>query len=126
MNFTCYSISNGIWSGLLQAETRPERLSVLLRGHVVAEADLTPDGAGRWRVQISLPGGVISKGVQTLVLVADAGKAGDPVLDGGVVLARMPLLAGQPLAQDLEAEIKTLRDELDMLKREFRFVARRA
>ena len=126
MKFTCYSISNGIWRGLLQAETRPERLSVRLRGHVVAEADLTPDGAGRWLVQISLPGRVISEGVQTLVLVADAGKAGDPVLDGGVVLARMPLLAGQPLAQDLEVEIKTLRDELDMLKREFRFVARRA
>ena len=42
---------------------------------------------------------------------------------GAPVLGRLDLRAGQPLAQDVLAEIALLRAELELMKREFRRLA---
>ena len=56
--------------------------------------------------------------MQTLLLkTAAAGQDSGP---DGHVLARLSLLAGDPLDEDLAAEIAALRAELELVKRELR------
>ncbi len=70
------------------------------------------DGApGQWSVRLPIPASVIGDGVNT-ILVKDHGS--------GETLANIALVAGEPLAEDIRAEVDLLRAELDMLKRAFR------
>lgn len=123
MKYVDHGVQGGVWSGQLGAKTAPARICAVLRGQVVAQGDLTPEGKGQWRVQIQLPAALISDGVHSLALIADDGTAGDPPSPAAMHLARLSLVAGSPLADDLQAEIATLRDELELLKREFRHFA---
>ncbi|MBK4216207.1 hypothetical protein JJJ17_09750 [Paracoccus caeni] len=124
MQFFDHGVHDGIWSGLLEADRAPARLYVTLRGEIVAKAILS-DGPKKesWQVQVALPGQVISDGVHSLVLVADDADTDAPVQADALHLGRLALLAGTPLNRDVEAEIALLRDELELLKREFRHFA---
>lgn len=113
MQFTNHGLKSGIWSGTLTAARPPARLTVTLRGQDIAQAVLTPMGAGEWQVRATLPATALSDGAHSLMLMAD----------GGGVLARLPIIAGTALDGDMIAEIALLRDELEMLKREFRHFA---
>jgi hypothetical protein len=102
----------GVWEGLLTApEGATPRLAATHLGQSLDGVALAPLSGGQWSVRVPVPPDTISDGVQTFV-VTDA--------DTGATLASFTLVAGEPLAEDLRAEIALLRAELDMLKQAFR------
>lgn len=122
--FKNHGLKGGVWRGrLMELDARPARVVLTHHGDVVAEARLEPDGEGAWLMELDLPGCVLSDGVQTLLLRTDPGTSGDDLHPGGEVLARLPLLAGQPLDEELTTEIAALRAELELVKRELRRLA---
>ncbi|MGZ3215344.1 hypothetical protein [Paracoccus sp. T5] len=124
MQFENHGLKGGLWRGRIQGlPVRPARVVLSHHGAVVAEAQLEGDGEGAWLVQVDLPGDVLSDGLQTLLLRSDGGASGDDMQPGGEVLARLPLMAGEPLEDDLAAEIAALRAELELVKRELRRLA---
>lgn len=118
--FASHGLKGGVWRGRLTAETEPDRVVLLQAGEVMAEARLTPDGPGAWQVEIELPGETVSDGVQTLLLKTEPAPSSGRSEPAGQLLARLPLMAGRPLDEDLMAELASLRAEMDMLKRELR------
>ncbi|MEH6785950.1 MAG: hypothetical protein V7673_01390 [Paracoccus sp. (in: a-proteobacteria)] len=120
MHFDSHGIAGGIWRGTLTGSLSG-RLCIAHEGEVVAEARATGPDGGPWQIEVELPGSVISDGITSLLLLAcEAGMAPGP---GAPVLGRLDLRAGQPLAQDVLAEIALLRAELELMKREFRRLA---
>lgn len=104
-------IADGWWEGTLSGK----------KGDAVVEAwhqDRQIDGVkvvkldgktGKLGVRVPITAAVLSEGVQTVVLRVD-----------GEVKAAFAIVAGQPLDEDLRAEISLLREELELLKRAFR------
>jgi hypothetical protein len=101
----------GTWEARVIGTDGPPRLAVTYLGQPLDTVAVTPEGDGAWRVRVAVPPAAISDGVQTF-LVTDA--------DRGDILTSFNLVAGEPLAEDLRAEIALLRAELEMLKQAFR------
>ena len=121
MQFDSHGLKGGLWRGrLTHPQGPPARITLILNGAVMAEGRMTADGEGASLVEVDLPHEVLSEGMQTLLLRADAGEAGAEAHPDAVLMARMPLLAGRPLDEDLTAEITALRAELELVKRELR------
>ena len=113
LKLTKTRIQAGVWEGVLTgAETRPEievtHLSRPIDGAAVRE---NPEVPGQFLVQVPIPAELLSEGVQTFV-ITDLGT--------DARLASFSIVTGQPLAEDIRAELDLLREELDMLKRAFR------
>ncbi|WP_371416304.1 hypothetical protein [Rubellimicrobium sp. CFH 75288] len=102
-------LAGGMWEGLWEGAD-PPRLVASHTGIPLPPPEAA-ETEGGWLVRLRLPVELIAEGVQTVV-IADAGTGG--------TLARITLVAGEVLADDLRAEIDLLRAELDMLKRAFR------
>ncbi len=105
-------IKDGIWQGnLTGAGPQTPDLHVTHLGEVIDGVTYEHDTAhDTWRVRFPLPSHLICDGVQTFV-----------VKDGtGVTLTSFSLVVGEPLADDLRAEIALLRGELEVLKTAFR------
>lgn len=124
-HFDDHGLQGGVWRGVLRADSQPGRVVLTCLGRVVAHADLTPAADGGWQVAVPLPADTLCDGAQTFLLLADDGTADREPGPGAQHLAHLPLLAGAPLDQDLQAEINLLRAEMDLLKRELRRLARR-
>jgi hypothetical protein len=114
MELTKTRLIDGIWEGLLTgaAPGAAPALAVTHLGQAVPGVTVTPmaEGGG-WLVRVPLPAAAIADGVQT-ILIAEAATE--------VVLERVTVIAGDPLDEDIRAEMDLLRAELDMLKRAFR------
>lgn len=114
LSLTKTSMRNGKWEGIITGGTSDSKpdISVLYLDQPVEKTELNegPD-KDQWTLRIHIPAHAIADGVQTFVVVdrADDSK-----------LAHFTLVAGDPLVDDLRAEIELLRAELDMLKRAFR------
>lgn len=113
--FEDHGLQAGCWTGVLTARRAPAGVAVLHHAQIVALADISPAGPGRWTIRAALPASLLSEGVHSLLLVADHGAEG-PARE----LGRLALLAGSALGDDLLGEIAHLRAELELLKREFR------
>lgn len=106
-------IRAGLWEAELagQGDAPPAvevwHLERKLDGVVVGERT----AEGRWPVSVPIPGALLSEGVQTF-LVKDA--------ETGTQLGRFTIVTGEPLEDDIRAELDLLRAELDMLKKAFR------
>lgn len=116
MTLTKTRLSSGVWEGILQVtDGRGDapRIEALHRDVSVSGVAVVPDdaAAGRYRVSVPVPLDVLSDGVHTC-LIRDA--------DGGEALNSFTIMAGEPLEDDIRAEVELLRAELDMLKRAFR------
>lgn len=116
VSLTCTRIHAGTWEGVLSAETSEAYFPELTVSHHDVPLDdvtirETPDTPNNWTVRIPIPAERLADGVQTFV-ITDA-KTGDR-------LDSFTIIAGEPLADDLRAEIDLLRAELDLLKRAFR------
>lgn len=109
-------IQAGAWEGVLTqngSDAAEPRLGVS-HGETAIESvqlEADPEQDGTWRVRIAIPAECLSDGVQTFV-ISDA-RNGDR-------LDSFTIVAGEPLADDIRAEVDLLRAELDMLKRAFR------
>ncbi|MEM1065726.1 MAG: hypothetical protein AAF771_05725 [Pseudomonadota bacterium] len=108
-------IREGVWEAQVSLEQdvgSPDFGAYHLEA-ALSDLSVSPiDGApGQWSVRLPIPPAVIGDGVNT-ILVKDNGT--------GETLATIALVAGEPLAEDIRAEVDLLRAELDMLKRAFR------
>lgn len=113
MQLTATRISEGVWEGILTGADVPPRIAVSHQGNAVPGATIAPDPdePGQFLVRVPVPVQLLSEGTQTFV-VSDA--------ETDERLASFTVVMGQPLDEDIRAELALLRAELDMLKRAFR------
>jgi len=109
-------ISGGVYRGeltLTTADQSAPTLQLNLLDKRVGGVQLTADkgSAVKWAVQSKIPADQIREGVQTYLIVDTKNSE---------VLDSFTVIAGDPLSDDVRAEINLLRAELDMLKRAFR------
>lgn len=105
-------IRAGVWEGEFtgKRDDQPALQATLLDSHLEGLTCSFDDTRDVWRVRLPIPAALINDGVQTCV-ISDA---------SGETVTSFTLIAGDPLANDLRAEITLLRHELDLLKRAFR------
>lgn len=105
-------IKAGVWQGdLAGASDTTPALQVMHLGNRLDGLTATYDTTHSvWRVRVQIPTELINDGVQTFAITDAA----------GITLSSFSLVAGEPLADDLRAEIALLRGELEMLKKAFR------
>lgn len=109
-------IQAGIYEGVLTSiagnANSPDVTGILLEQPV---GDLTlsedPSLAQTWHLKFHLPADTLTDGIQTFLIVDNAT---DETLDS------FTIITGEPLNDDLQAEVDLLRAELDMLKKAFR------
>lgn len=109
-------IRAGVWEGVLSTEPVEGAVPHLEVVHLEAPVEgisIKADGevAGQFLVQVPIPIELLSDGVQVF-LIRDA--------ESGDQLASFTILTGEPLEEDIRAEMELLRAELDMLKKAFR------
>lgn len=112
MQFINTKINAGVWQGdLAGAGDNLPDLHVTHLGTALDDVTCVRDTAHDvWRVTVPIPAALISDGVQTFIISnAD-----------GVTLDSFALVCGEPLADDIRAEIALLRSELDLLQKAFR------
>lgn len=102
-------IAGGVWEGVVTSAAEPA-IEVLHGERAVEGVEVLPltGAAGRFAVRVPIPAWALNEGVQTFL-----------VQSGGVALAQFTLVAGQPVDEDIRAELSLLRAELDLLKRAF-------
>ncbi len=107
------AIRAGIWQGLLTGAATAPELEAVHHDTALPAPDVTavPGRPGEWQVRLPIPPEVLSEGGQ-IILIRD--RASDQTL------AHVTILTGEPVDQDLRAEVDLLRAELDMLKQAFR------
>ena len=76
--------------------------------HVLTELKSKPK---RYELSVPIPSEAIAKGVHTVII---------SLVGSSDVLAKIPIVAGDVLSEDIRAEVSLLREELDLLKRAFR------
>jgi hypothetical protein len=104
-------IAAGVWEGVLSASgTASPAIEALHAGRAVEGVEVAPvpGKAGQFTVRVPIPAWALNEGVQTFVVQAE-----------GRTLAQFTLVAGQPLDEDIRAELSLVRAELDLLKRAF-------
>lgn len=109
-------IQAGVWEGILttagdnhlQPEIVVTHLDEAVHGVSVTEDEYVD---GQFVVKVPIPSNLLSDGVQTFV-ISDR-KSGEK-------LNSFSIVTGQPLEDDIRAEVDLLRAELDMMKRAFR------
>lgn len=104
-------ISGGVWEGVLDgAGGAVDGFGAVHGGRAVEGVTVEPLSGrpGQFAVRVPIPAWALNEGVQTFVLRL-----------GEVTLGQFTLVAGQPLDEDIRAEVSLLRAELDLLKRAF-------
>ena len=115
LTLTKTRIQAGIYEGQLETSSKADepKLEATHLGRALDGLTLDGDASkpGIWTVRLAIPSDLLSDGVQTIV-ISEA--SSEEVLDS------FAIVAGEPLSEDLRAEVDLLRSELDMLKRAFR------
>ena len=108
-------LREAVWEGLVTRTGKGNLPPELRVTHLERQLDGVTLRSGaadtEWVLRIPVPPEVIADGVQT-ILIADA--------RDNETLAKVSLICGEALAEDIRAEVDLLRAELDMLKRAFR------
>lgn len=109
-------IQAGIYEGMLKTNTDTDTqplIAGLFQEQEVGELTLSEDPtlAQTWHLKFRLPADVLTDGIQTFLLID---KITEETLDS------FTIITGEPLSDDLVAEVELLRAELDMLKKAFR------
>lgn len=105
-------IAAGVWEGVLSGVAGDAPVIEALHGGRAVEGVTVqpiPGKAGQFAVLVPIPLSALNEGMQTFVLRL-----------GEDMLAQFNLNAGQPLDEDIRAELSLLRAELELLKRAFR------
>lgn len=115
LTLTKTRIQAGVWEGVLivTGEQAQPQLDVTHQTQALEGVEVVedPGSPGRFSVRVPIPAEVLYDGVQTFVLSDRA---------SGDRLASFSIVTGQPIEDDIRAEVDLLRAELDMLKRAFR------
>lgn len=113
ISLTKTRLTAGRYEGVLAcADTAPVIEAVYL-DRVLGGVEVTTmeSHPGHHLVGYDIPASVLSDGVQTITLRSAA---------DGEALDRITILAGEPLEDDIRAELLLVREELELLKRAFR------
>ena len=109
-------IQAGVWEGLLMGEgvgNMQPQIEVIHLDKTLEGVELKADGEMQnlWQLRVPIPSALLCDGVQTFT-----------IRDGrsGATLEHFTIVTGQPLEDDIRAEVDLLRAELDMLKKAFR------
>jgi len=116
MTLTKTRIHAGVWEGVLTVsaqDTDAPEVEVLHLGMPLRGVEITADDAepGRFLLRVTIPATLLSEGVQTFI-IQDR--------DSGERLDSFTVVTGQPMEDDLRAELDLLRAELDLVKRALR------
>lgn len=114
LTLTKLQIAGGVWTGRLTGPAgAAPRLEATLLDQPVGQLQVRPDAGapGHWTVSLPIPPEALRDGMQT-ILIREAQTGGR--------LASITILLGEPLEDDIRAEVNLLRAELDLLKRAFR------
>ncbi len=113
LKLTKTKMKQGVWQGIVtQTGSGVPVIDVTHVGITIPGVELTHnESAGHWLLSIPIPADAITDGVQTLLITDKA---------AGAKIGHISLIAGEPLMDDVRAELDLLRAELDMLKRAFR------
>jgi hypothetical protein len=115
LTLTKTRIQAGIWEGVLTVSgdrIQPQiEVSHLAQGLDGVEVSEDPEVPGRFVLRVPIPREALYDGVQSFVI--------SEVVTGRK-LGSFTIVTGQPLEDDVRAEMALLREELDMLKRAFR------
>lgn len=114
LTLTKLRIQSGVWEGILIAPD--DRLPAITVTHLeqpihAVSVSPAPEDPKAHIVRIAIPPDLLSDGVQTF-LISDTAT--------GALLSSFAIIAGEPMEDDIRAEIDLLRAELDMLKKAFR------
>lgn len=111
------AVRAGVWNGhAIREDGADEPAPSLSAWHLEArlsDPEIVPvkDKPGLWSVSLAIPASILGEGVQTILIRDEA---------SGETVESISLVTGEPLEQDIRAEVDLLRAELDMLKRAFR------
>lgn len=113
MTLTKTRIMAGVWEGALTTDDLAPEVEVTYQNEKLTDVTLVPVRGEKdlWALRITLSADILSDGVQTFV-ISDA--------KTGARLDTFTIITGEPLEDDIRAEVDLLRAELDMLKRAFR------
>ncbi len=114
MTLTKLRLRAGLWQGALTGVPKGAEPPAIDAVHLETPVDgvsVTEDAEGSFLVSVPVPASCLSDGVQT-VLIRDAGT--------GTTLSSFTIVTGEPLEDDIRAEVDLLRAELDLLKKAFR------
>ena len=115
LTLTKTRIQAGVWEGELRVtgdQLQPQlQVTHLTQPLEQVEVQERPDQPGAFIVRVHIPADLLSDGVQTFVITDT---------DTGDRLEQFSIVTGQPMEDDVRAEVDLLRAELDMLKRAFR------
>lgn len=106
----------GIWEGVINRQgassVEPE-IEVLHNNIPIPSLSLTLDAAntGTWQLRIAIPPESLTDGTQVFLITDKT---------TGEKLDSFTVITGEPLEDDIRAEVELLRAELDLLKRAFR------
>ncbi len=103
-------IAGGVWEAVMTGPDKAPVIEALHAGRAIEGVEVRPvtGKTGRFTLRVPIPAWVLNEGVQTIL-----------VQSGEERLAQFTLIAGQPLDEDIRAELNLLRAELDLLKRAF-------
>lgn len=109
-------IQEGVWEGILSSDAQEPVRPTIVVTHLElplegVQIEDQADSLNEWILRVKIPVKLLSDGVHTF-LISDKST--------GEVLGDFSIVAGEPLSQDIRAEMVLLREELDMLKRAFR------
>ncbi len=121
--FESLGLKGGVWQGTIHREKAPGRVILTHLGEVVAEVEVTAAGQGQWHVSATIPADRLADGCQTFLLLEDNATGREQPQVNARRLASLPMIMGDVLSEDIQAELSLLRSELDLLKREFRRMA---
>ena len=110
VNLIRSSISGGLWRGEFEGFADAPAVVVLHLGTPLDDVSTLQLESGNWEVSVPIPSSVLTDGVLTFVVQDQNDKT----------LATFTIIAGEPFAEDLRAEINLLREELDLIKSAFR------
>lgn len=122
-DFESLGLKSGIWQGILRRDTPPGRVLLVHMGSRVADARATAQDDGSYRIAAAIPSDKLSDGVQTFILLEDGGQDSAQPQPGALHLASLSIVAGEPLDEDMRAEMDLIRSELDLVKKELRRLA---
>jgi len=104
------SIDAGVWRGEFSGFSQEPAVVVVHIGQALDDVNTRQLENGNWEISVPIPASTLSDGVKTFLVQEGIGNT----------IASFNIIAGEPFAQDLRAEINLLREELDLLKSAFR------
>lgn len=118
--FESLGLRSGSWQGLLRHEGPVGRIVLMLDAKVVAYGEVEPTAKGLWHVSVPIDSALLVDGMSVFLLWMDDAEDKAPLRSNAEQIGAMPIVAGEPMDQTLQAELALLRAELELLKREFR------